>query len=158
MQYILDDQPKDEGCVLCRYTEPGPGADELLLVRRASCYVVLNKYPYNAGHVMVVPVRHTCDLGELTLQEHAAFFRLVTDAVGALRRATGCHALNVGMNLGRTAGAGIDEHLHMHLVPRWDGDHNFMAVLGDVRVIPELLRETRVRLLEHFLPLADEGQ
>jgi ATP adenylyltransferase len=124
-----------------------------VLARRPEAYVVLNKFPYSPGHLMVVPTRHVPALDALDETEHDALFRLVRDSVAALGRAVSCQGVNVGMNLGRVAGAGIEEHLHVHVVPRWQGDNNFMPVIADVRVMPECLEDTWVRLAPEFARL-----
>ncbi|MBK8994973.1 MAG: HIT domain-containing protein [Myxococcales bacterium] len=141
---------KPEGCVLCGYVGREVGRASRVLVRQEHAYVVLNKYPYAAGHLMVVPNRHTASPSELAPEEHDALWRLVTESAARLQTASGAEGLNVGMNLGRAAGAGIHEHLHVHLVPRWSGDNNFMPVIADVRVMPEYLERTWEELLPHF--------
>jgi ATP adenylyltransferase len=117
--------------------------DALIVARGALVYVVLNLYPYNAGHVLVVPFRHVADITELTSAEAAEFFLFTQHAVATLRSATTAHGFNVGMNLGSVAGAGIAAHLHQHVVPRWGGDSNFMPIIGRTRVLPQLLSDTR---------------
>lgn len=149
MEFIRQSD-KPPGCVLCGYAGAGPARENRVLVQGSHAYVVLNKYPYVAGHLMVVPRRHVRHLAELDPAEHDALFRLVTDSVGALGRACEPDGINVGMNLGRAAGAGIEEHLHVHLVPRWQGDNNFMPVIADVRVMPEYLEATWASLLPEF--------
>ncbi len=134
-----------EGCPFCRI--PKQDDAETLIVRRGkSAYAVLNLYPYNPGHLMVVPFRHVADYAELTADEAAEVAELTRQALVALRTATGAHGFNVGMNLGTVAGAGIAAHLHQHVVPRWGGDTNFMPVVGHTKVLPELLGETRAIL------------
>ncbi len=150
MEFIRAPSPADRGCALCAYVGLEPAAGTLVLARRRHAFVVLNKYPYTAGHVMVVPSRHVADLTGLSDEESQALFSLVRDAVAPLRTATHCDGINVGMNLGHAAGAGIREHLHVHLVPRWEGDNNFMPVLADVRVVPESLESTRQYLASAF--------
>jgi ATP adenylyltransferase len=145
MEYILG--PKDGPCVFCNFD------DALLLARQPHAFVCLNKYPFAAGHLLVVPKKHVSDITELDEEESDAFFRLVRASVARLRAAISPEGVNVGINLGKAAGAGIAEHLHAHLVPRWSGDTNFMPVMADVRVMPEHLETTRQRLLPHFLGL-----
>ncbi len=136
-----------EGCPFCRI--PARPDDEGLIVRRGSgAYVVLNLYPYNPGHLMIVPFRHVADYAELTPAETVEIAGLTQAALTALRGATGAHGFNVGMNLGVVAGAGIAAHLHQHVVPRWGGDTNFMPVVGHTRVLPQLLADTRKVLAE----------
>ncbi len=149
MEFIRQSEKKP-GCVLCEYAACAPGRETHVLARDAGGFVVLNKYPYTAGHLMVVPNRHVGSLAELELAEHDALFRLVRASVTCLEQATGAEGVNLGMNLGRAAGAGIHEHLHVHLVPRWVGDANFMPVIGDVRVMPEYLDATWDRLAPAF--------
>lgn len=150
MEFILQDRSANSGCVLCEYVGVAPKAGTLVLARRRNAYVVLNKYPYNSGHVMVVPNAHVKDPTELTAEQATELYALLTESIAALRRATRCQGINVGMNLGRSAGAGIEEHLHIHLVPRWDGDNNFMTVVSDTRVVPEDLERTREHLAREF--------
>lgn len=149
MDFIRQSE-KPEGCALCAYAGRRVGRETRVLVREAHAFVVLNKFPYTAGHLMVVPNRHTAALGELAPEEHDALWRLTTRSAALLERATGADGLNLGMNLGRAAGAGIHEHLHVHLVPRWVGDNNFMPVVADARVMPEYLEATWDHLAPHF--------
>ncbi len=148
MEFILG--AKKPGCVLCGYASHAPNREQRILARSASSYVVLNKYPYAAGHLMVVPDRHVSRLDELEPAEHDDLWRLVGASVPALEKSTHCEGLNVGMNLGKAAGAGIEEHLHVHIVPRWNGDNNFMPVISETRVMPEYLGETWDRLAPDF--------
>jgi ATP adenylyltransferase len=153
IEYIR--QPKrTTGCVLCSYAESERSPDTGVLAHWPEAYVVLNKYPYSAAHLMVVPRRHTGDLELLTADEHAALWRLTREALLRLRRATGAQGVNLGMNLGSAAGAGIDEHLHAHLVPRWVGDHNFMPVIADTAVMPQYLEATWAQLAPEFADLS----
>ena len=128
---------------------PKQGDEEALIVARGSLvYAVLNLYPYNPGHLMVVPYRHVADYTDQTAQETAEFAEFTKRAIRALSRASGPHGFNIGMNLGAVAGAGIAAHLHQHIVPRWGGDTNFMPVVGRTRVLPQLLADTRKLLAE----------
>lgn len=153
MAYIRG--PKSPGCIFCEYPALGPThfREHLVLCARPHAFVILNRYPFAAGHIMVVPRRHTSDLVGLDGEEYTALFDLVREASTALRTASSAEGINIGVNLGAAAGAGIAEHLHVHLVPRWRGDQNFMPVIADVRVIPEALGETYARLLPYFVPL-----
>jgi ATP adenylyltransferase len=138
---------KDDTCPFCHV--PTLADSDGLVVRRGEvCFVVLNLYPYTAGHMMVVPYRHVAGYDELTADEIAEVGGLTADAVRVLRTAAGAQGFNVGMNLGAVAGAGIAGHLHQHVVPRWGGDTNFMPVVGHTRVLPELLGKTRDLLAE----------
>lgn len=147
---------KDEGCPFCRI--PALEDQAGLVVRRGeSCYVVLNLYPYNPGHLMVVPYRHVADYDELTEDETAEVATLTRASVRALRVVSSPHGFNVGLNLGTVAGAGIAEHLHQHVVPRWGGDTNFMPVIGATRVLPQLLADTWGRLVRAWASLEEAG-
>ncbi len=146
-------QPKGSGCIFCA---TGSDRDLLVLRRTPLVQVMLNRYPYSNGHLMVSPGRHTAELGELSEAEMVELFRNVALCREILTRASAPDGFNIGINLGRAAGAGIDDHLHMHVVPRWNGDSNFMSVVADVRVIPEALLATYDRLLPLF-EAAGEG-
>jgi ATP adenylyltransferase len=133
---------KAEGCIFCRFSsEQGEEADRrsLILVRTAHSFAILNRYPYNNGHLMVVPLRHSGDFAAMTDEEAVDLHRLLQRSVRALDRAYHPAGFNIGMNLGSVAGAGITDHLHTHLVPRWAGDTNFMPVLADTKVMIEHL-------------------
>lgn len=133
---------------LCPFCEiPAMADDAALVVARGQyVYAVLNLYPYNSGHLMVVPYRHFGDYSQLEDTEAAETHAFTKAAIGALRRTAGAQGFNVGVNLGGVAGAGIAAHLHQHVVPRWGGDTNFMPIVGHTRVLPELLRDTRAAL------------
>ena len=124
--------------------------DGLLLVRGRVSFVILNLYPYNNGHLMVVPNRHAPNLATLSADEQAELMRLTRHAEIALTEAYAPHGINIGINLGKPAGAGVLDHLHVHLVPRWNGDTNFMTVVGNVRVLPEDLSESAKKLRPIF--------
>ena len=143
------------GCIFCDAAQPQADAGErsLVLVRGRLAYVVLNLYPYNNGHVMVAPVRHVNTLGGTTSEEMAEIMAFIRDAEQALTEAYRPEGINVGINLGRPAGAGVPGHLHVHLVPRWTGDTNFMSVVGGTRVLPEDLDSTGARLRPIFARL-----
>jgi ATP adenylyltransferase len=134
-----------DGCPFCEIPKLGD-EDGLVVARGTAVYAVLNLYPYNSGHLMVVPYRHVADYTELDDAETAELADFTKRAVQALRKASGAQGFNVGMNLGHVAGAGIAAHLHQHVVPRWGGDTNFMPVVGHTRVLPQLLRDTRALL------------
>ena len=123
-------------------------AAHLVVLRRKSGFLIMNRYPYSAGHLMAVPYRKTGDLGELTADEKLELLVLAEDAQKLLRAVVHAQGFNVGLNLGNVAGAGVADHLHLHIVPRWAGDHNFMAVLGDTRIIPEGLRPLYDKLVQ----------
>ena len=138
----------DADCVFCNLTEPG--REELVLVRGRVSFVILNLYPYNNGHLMVVPKRHIAKLAEATTPELNELIELTRRAEISLMQAYSPHGLNVGINLGKPAGAGVLDHVHLHVVPRWHGDTNFMTVVGTTRVLPEDLPQSAVRLRELF--------
>lgn len=151
MVYIKrEDTANDTGCVLCARGAESPDVDNLVLYRGKSCYVIMNLYPYNPGHLMVVPYAHVADLPGLEAEVAAELFELTRRCVTLLREAMAPHGFNLGMNLGRTAGAGIEEHLHMHIVPRWNGDSNFMPIVAGTKLIPEALDQTYAKLRPRF--------
>ena len=150
MAYIAGERGTGEvdgGCPLCAIPTRDD-TDGLVVARGERCYVVLNLHPYNPGHLMVVPYRHVAGLDELTGEESAELMTLTQHAVRALRDMARPHGFNVGINLGSVAGGSLADHLHQHVVPRWGGDANFITVLGQTKVIPELLAETRARLAQ----------
>jgi ATP adenylyltransferase len=146
--------PQPDDCIFCTASEPNRA--ELVLVRGRVSFVVLNKFPYNNGHLMVVPNRHAPNLATLSTDEQAELMRLTRHAEIALTEAYAPHGINVGINLGRSAGAGVLDHLHVHLVPRWNGDTNFMTAIGDTRVLPEDLQASAAKLRPIFERLANE--
>ena len=143
IEYVT--REKEEGCIFCEKPKERKDRENLILYRGESGYIILNRYPYSNGHVMALPYRHTKDLSELNDVERLELMDLTIKCVEILKVMTP-DGFNIGMNLGRAAGAGIDDHLHFHVVPRWKGDTNFMPVLGDVKVMPEYLDETYLKL------------
>lgn len=148
MEYILGD--KDDGCFLCRILASGDDRNNLVLKRGEHCAVVMNRYPYNNGHLMVTPYRHLSSLRDLTGEEKTETMELLTLAVEVLGRTIEPDGFNIGINLGRVAGAGLEDHIHTHIVPRWNGDTNFMPVTGSVKVIPQSLLDLWDSLCEPF--------
>lgn len=150
MEYINELAEPGDACFLCRYRDKADDdAENLVLWRRAHCIVVMNRFPYTSGHLLIAPLAHVGrlhDMGEAAMCELMTSLRDCQDLLTAVVNA---HGFNVGINFGRCAGAGLPDHLHLHIVPRWDGDTNFMTVMGDVRVIPhalsELYRELRTQ-------------
>jgi ATP adenylyltransferase len=136
MAYVTS-AAKEAGCVLCRALQPGADGRSLVVHEGALCFVVMNLYPYNAGHLMISPRRHVARLQEASPEELQEMMLMAQRAEAVLVEAYRAEGLNVGINLGRTAGAGVEGHLHLHVVPRWNGDTNFMTVTGETRVIPE---------------------
>lgn len=154
MEYILG--PKDHhGCVFCGIeTASQAELDERLVVNRGRrTFVMMNRYPFAPGHLLVMPYRHVASLESLDDAEHDELFRLVRDACVRLKKAVKAEGLNVGCNLGAVAGAGVAAHLHVHIVPRWNGDTNFMPVIADTRVVSQALHETRAHLASYFADL-----
>lgn len=135
---------KDGTCFLCNNAQINPDSQEeaLIVHRGKSCFVIVNRYPYNSGHLMISPYRHIGDIEKLTQDERHELMDLCVDSQKVLKTALYPDAFNVGFNLGHAAGAGVAEHLHMHIVPRWNGDTNFMPVLADTRCVPEAIEKT----------------
>lgn len=140
IEYILG--PKPDTCVFCLPESTEEDEERLVLHRGGRAFVIMNRYPYNNGHIMVCPFRHVSDLTELSREETHEIMDLVQLCSGILKQHFNCEGINVGLNLGKAAGAGIGEHLHFHLVPRWNGDSSFIAVMDDVRTVPQHIRET----------------
>jgi ATP adenylyltransferase len=153
MDYILG--PKPDTCVFCTALEDGPEryAENLVLAVEPHAYVIMNRFPYTHAHLMVVPKRHVNCLEALEPDEHLALFDLLVRAQTVLRRRLDPQGLNIGMNVGTAGGAGIKDHLHAHIVPRWHGDTNFMPLLADTRCMPEHLDDTYAALAEAFARL-----
>ena len=147
------------GSVSCIFCDTGAGSsrDDLVVIRSPLSYVILNLYPYNNGHLMVVPHRHVATLASSTADELGDLMRLTRHAEIALAEAYKPQGINVGINLGAPAGAGIVDHLHVHLVPRWTGDTSFISVVGNTRVLPEELTQTAARLRPIFERLAHDN-
>ncbi|MDR7483535.1 MAG: HIT domain-containing protein [Armatimonadota bacterium] len=138
--------PKPDVCIFCEALAAADDRSRLIVHRDVHAFVMLNQFPYNSGHVMVVPYRHTARLDALSAEEAAAVVRVTALAIGALEAALAPQGFNVGLNLGRAAGAGIEDHLHLHVVPRWVGDTNFMPVVAATKVLPQHLEDTYDRL------------
>lgn len=147
-QYIQ--KAKEKGCILCQ--KPAEKNDEpnCILYRGDKNFIIMNTYPYNTAHLMVAPYRHIANLDELTDEERDEHFKLVSRSTRILRQVYRPDGFNIGMNLGRVAGAGIDKHIHTHIVPRWQGDTNFMPVIADTKVVNEALEETYQKLRGKF--------
>jgi ATP adenylyltransferase len=160
MAYIRQEAENDgssQRCIFCELPREHDDRRTHILGRGRLTFVILNAFPYNPGHLMVAPYRHVGDYLDLTPDELAESSAFTGTAVRALQEASGAHGFNLGMNLGTVAGAGIADHLHMHLVPRWGGDTNFMPVVSQTKVLPELLSETWERLHPWFTPEADDA-
>ena len=152
MEYIqaAKDAADDEGCIFCDLPAEDDDERTKILARGELAFVILNSFPYNPAHLMVAPFRHVGEFGALEAAELAEIDALVAQSIWVLDQEMQPHGYNLGMNLGRVAGAGIPGHVHWHVVPRWNGDTNFMPVVGQTRVLPELLDETVARLRPRF--------
>ena len=146
----MSSEAKSPGCVLCASIETAGEAASLVVHLARFNLVVMNLYPYNAGHLMVAPLRHVGSLGAATAEELAEMMELARRSEAVLREVYRPDGINLGMNLGRPAGAGVADHIHLHVVPRWTGDTNFMTVVGETRVIPEDPLAACARLRPHF--------
>jgi len=145
MEYI--EQVCQKGCIFCLPQHCDEDEDRLILHRSQHSFIIMNKYPYSNGHLMVAPYRHTIDLASLSAEEILDMHQLLVRCQAILQRTMNPQGFNIGVNLGRAAGAGVIDHLHMHIVPRWSGDTNFMPLFADVRVIPQHLRSTYAILI-----------
>jgi ATP adenylyltransferase len=154
LSYVTAAQVPASDCIFC---DACAGDIDLVVLRGRAAYVILNLYPYNNGHLMVVPMRHLSALETLTADEQTELMHLTRLSEMALNEAYRPQGINVGINLGKAAGAGIENHLHIHLVPRWSGDTNFMTAVGETRVLPEDLGATAARLRPIFARLAQPG-
>ena len=143
---------KDGACIFCEASKGAPEnhKDDLILFKGAVSTVMLNKYPYNNGHLMISPVRHIALIDAMSPEESIDMFRLLRHCCASLTKTFSPEGFNIGMNVGKASGAGFGDHLHMHVVPRWNGDCNFMPVLADVRVMPEHIAETYSKLKPYF--------
>ena len=149
MEYI-ENNNKPEGCVFCVAQDMEDGTQNLIAHRGERAYVILNRYPYTSGHLMVVPFEHKANLEVLDTQTRAEMMELTALCMTILRKVYNPQAFNMGANIGEAAGAGVKEHVHIHIVPRWKGDTNFMSTLGETRVLPELLEDTYQRVKKGF--------
>jgi len=148
MEYIQMTKPK--GCILCEKPEEDNDTENYILYRGDKNFIILNSYPYTPGHLLVAPYRHIASLEELTDEERHEHFDIVSRSIKVLRREFAPQGFNLGINIGKAAGAGIEEHVHTHIVPRWQGDTNFMTVIPDIRVVPEALADTYQKLKGEF--------
>ncbi|MGE5376364.1 MAG: HIT family protein [Bacteroidota bacterium] len=148
MEYIQNS--KVEGCIFCMVQDVEDGTENLIAFRSEHAYVILNRYPYTSGHLMVVPYVHKPNLEELDPETRAEMMELTTRCMTVLRKIYNPPAFNMGANIGEAAGAGVKAHVHIHIVPRWAGDTNFMSSIGEVRVLPELLEDTYRRVRQGF--------
>lgn len=157
LQYVKGTDDEKDGCVFCLSGEV-KDRDKLILDRGKTCFVIMNIYPYNNGHIMVAPYRHLGDFSLLTSEEKCEIMELLSKWTDIIKRTMYCHGFNIGINLGRIAGAGIADHIHFHIVPRWNGDTNFMPVIGDAKVLPESLEQCYNSLKNKMLELEDGAE
>ncbi len=144
IRYIL--APKPKGCIFCEYPKQKRDRENLILYRGRSCFIIMNRNPYNPGHVMICPYRHIPSTEDMNEEEMLESMKLINLFIKAARIAMNPDGFNIGVNIGRVAGAGLEQHLHIHIVPRWNGDTSFMPILADVQIIPEALEETYDKL------------
>ena len=140
LQYLVNHE--GDGCIFCEKPKQLRDRHNHIVLRGETCYVMLNAFPYNNGHVLIVPYRHVGALGEMTTKEKLEFMELADEVIAALRHTMHPEGFNLGINQGKAAGAGIADHIHLHVVPRWTGDYNFMPLLSDTKIIPETLDQT----------------
>lgn len=150
MTYIKNVKREEEGCVFCIKPAQTDDKENLLLFRGKKCFVLMNLFPYNNGHLMIIPYQHTSDILDIDKETSGEMWKLLCLSKKALTTVMNPDGFNTGMNIGRGAGAGIDQHIHMHIVPRWNGDTNFMPVIGDTKVISQALSETYDALKPYF--------
>ncbi|MBU0480347.1 MAG: HIT domain-containing protein [Proteobacteria bacterium] len=155
MSYIMEKKAPAEACFFDAAPEKNHDRHHLILYRNAATVVLLNRYPYANGHLLVAPARHVATLLELAEAEAASLIAMVRSATAILEKHLRPDGFNIGLNLGEVAGAGIADHLHFHIIPRWSGDHNFMATVAEIRTIPEHIEQTFDRLLPDFQSLAE---
>ena len=153
MAYIKSAKENDEECIFCAKPKQNKDEENLILKRGRKAFIIMNRFPYNNGHVMVSPYRHVASVVDLDDEEGLEVMKLVSLSIRALSEALNPDAFNIGINLGRVAGAGIADHVHIHVVPRWQGDTNFMTVIANTKVMPELLEETYRKLLNAIMKL-----
>jgi len=150
MEYVASQYNESNGCVFCNSPKDKDDKKNHIVYRGEHCYVILNKFPYNNGHVMVLPYQHSSDLLDLSEDIHAECQELIRKTIKALRKVFNPQGINIGLNMGNAAGAGIAEHIHYHILPRWEGDTNFMPVVAGVKVISESLDSAYFKLKEAF--------
>lgn len=157
IDYVRDiESIREEGCIFCTRPQAGDDRGSLILYRGQSAFVIMNLYPYNTGHVMVTPYRHIGDLEKMDPDEMRELMELTTLMIRVIKTEMQPQGFNLGVNLGKAAGAGYDEHIHMHIVPRWQGDTNFMPVVGESKVMPETVEGTYERLLKSLEDILSE--
>ena len=148
---------RPKGCVFCKALEGGPSVQTLLLFKNTKAMVILNKYPYNNGHILVLPVRHISDFTSLDREELSAFYGLTQSCLKILKRVYNPQGFNMGVNLGAVAGAGLPDHLHGHIIPRWSGDTNFLPLVAETKLIAQRVEDSYQILRPHFQDLEEEN-
>ena len=149
MEYI-ENNSKEEGCVFCNVLAQNDGAENLIAYRGKRSFVILNRFPYTSGHLMVIPFEHKPNLEELDSETRAEIMELTSRCTTVLKQIYNAQGFNIGVNIGEAAGAGVLGHVHIHIVPRWKGDTNFMSTVGGTRVLPEALEDTYKRVKDAF--------
>jgi ATP adenylyltransferase len=150
MAYVAGREGREPGCIFDRNPDPDHDRANLILCRDRLTVVLLNRFPYANGHLLIAPTRHVADITDLTAAESSALMQTIRESVAILRKEYAPDGFNIGLNIGSVAGAGLADHLHFHVVPRWNDDHNFMTVLAEVRTIPEHIEQTYDRLRPAF--------
>ena len=148
IEYIVSRKTKE--CIFCLDKDEAQDKTKLILARSSLSFVIMNRYPYNNGHLMVAPFKHCPSIEDLDGDTVLDMFMMLEKSISILRKCLRAEGFNIGINMGRVGGAGIEDHLHIHIVPRWNGDTNFMPVVGEVRVMPEHLDDTYNKLFPHF--------
>ena len=154
MDYIVGKQGREPGCIFDRKPAQTHDKEELILCRGRSVVILLNRFPYANGHLLIAPARHVGDLADLSPDESAMLMEHIRGSVEILKKHLQPNGFNIGLNIGSVAGAGLADHLHFHVVPRWHGDHNFMTVISEIRTIPQHIEQTFAMLLPDFLKLS----
>jgi ATP adenylyltransferase len=149
-RYVRKLLPESKDCVFCIAAKAKPSFESLVLAKDDKCAVLMNKYPYNTGHLLIIPLNHVGNLWELEDATNAALADWLKRSTAILKLVTGCQGFNLGLNQGAVAGAGIPDHLHWHVIPRWGGDTNFFPLIAETKVLPETLEQTYSRLQAHF--------
>jgi ATP adenylyltransferase len=151
----ISNNTKEDRCIFCPGDKERP-TDGSILFMGKHCLVMMNKYPYINGHLLVAPLRHVSALDQLEVKEKTVLLNMVSHAVAIIKKAMQAEGFNIGLNLGKVAGAGVEDHLHFHVVPRWNGDTNFMTVFGEVRVVSEHMKQTYQRLFPFFQEVKED--
>ncbi len=156
IEYILSNKDKTT-CIFCERYPQNNDRENLILYRGEKVFVIMNRFPYNSGHLMVVPYQHTGDIQNLSVEENQELMKVIQVSIAVLEEVMQPHGFNIGMNLKRVAGAGIEDHLHFHIVPRWDGDTNFMPIISNTKVVSEALDKTYEKLKIGFDKYQEKG-